>query len=225
MPNQCLHWCWNLNVSNELGKGSRTKQQTCSSSRVSEMAWWLDVLGLTILTDKLMLSRNSLRWTSNSLELCTTNIIPPTWKIKDNKITNAYIKHCLIIFQIFIIHSNNCCCALKLSRQQSVKWDQLLGNYETKMAHSVQSHNRNIHHQLVALSIWLKLQFEFLYSKKSGELLEVYNNIWKCLTENFLSIWFSHQNYHEFRLNSLHFGSSASLGFYVLNFPMKFLFH
>ena len=91
VPNQCLHWCWHHpNVSNGLGKSSKTKQQTCSSSRISEMAWWLDVLGLTMLTDKLMLSRNSLRWTSNSLELCTTNIIPPTWKIKDKKINKKH---------------------------------------------------------------------------------------------------------------------------------------
>ena len=96
--------------------------------------------------------------------------------------------------------------------------------------HAQSNLTTTIHHQPVALSIWLKIQvwvpenFQWSISKKRGQPHGVYNNIWKCLTKNFPSSNFSPRIG---RILGWIVCSSEIWQFFALyrNPPGKFLFH
>lgn len=96
----------------------------------------------------------------------------------------------------------------KLSCHLSVKWDQLLGNFKAKTTYSVQSHNKNSASTPYTLNLTKNSGLSFwefpvestvhCIFKKEDNHIEYTKNIWKCLTRNFFSSWFSSQNLQNF---------------------------
>lgn len=106
----------------------------------------------------------------------------------------------------------------KLSCHLSVK-TQLQGSIKTKTAYSNLTYMYTSHMiKNSGLSFWefpVESTVNCIF-KKDDNHIEYTTNIWKCLTRNFLSSWFSSQNWQNFSLNSLQIRNFSNNNFWIL---------